>query len=162
MRQSHREVGIGIAGVVLLLVACGDSGTGGSGASASGGGGTGGTVEGGGSPPVAGGGGAGTGAASAGGAPIGGAGTGGQPDGCAINKAVPCDPTLADQCLCTGCDFDACFDTATNTSVDCVCPVCAKDEFCSDKANCTDGDGCDPVIEGCQCADCADHPACAG
>ncbi|NUP06815.1 MAG: hypothetical protein HOW73_12245 [Polyangiaceae bacterium] len=71
-----------------------------------------------------------------------------------------CTAPNADTCTCSGCDFATCVDDAQGIA-DCVCPVCGQDPFCSDTANCVDGDGCDPFVEGCQCADCFDHPQCA-
>jgi hypothetical protein len=61
-------------------------------------------------------------------------------------------------CTCNGC-FDDCV-TDRGPSSDCVCDVCDEDEFCMNPENCVDGNGCDPFVEGCQCADCAEHPMC--
>ncbi len=56
-------------------------------------------------------------------------------------------------CTCLGCN-------ATCGESDCVCPVCAADEFCSDGVNCNNDNECDPWAEGCACWDCVDHPEC--
>lgn len=61
-------------------------------------------------------------------------------------------------CTCNGC-FDSCV-TDRGPSSDCVCNACDDDRFCMNPKNCVDGNGCDPFIEGCQCADCAEHPLC--
>ncbi len=76
----------------------------------------------------------------------------GQPGGC----YAP-DPFL---CLCEGCDSPVCDDNY-GVYADCVCPVCWGAPFCSPQY-CFDNGLCDPLNEGCECADCWMHPACAG
>jgi hypothetical protein len=61
-------------------------------------------------------------------------------------------------CACNGC-FDSCVPDRGAAS-DCVCEVCSEDRYCASPKGCKDGDGCDPFTEGCQCADCAEHPLC--
>lgn len=127
-----------------LLVACGDSGSGGSGGA------SGGSEPGGGTP---------IGGSSDGGAPLGGFGDGGSVANGGASGAVcadlspDCTELDQDNCVCEGCD-------ATCELSDCVCPSCAADAFCTDPANCNNDNECDPFSEGCGCADCVDHPEC--
>lgn len=71
-----------------------------------------------------------------------------------------CDPSLEGECGCLGCGATECADIEGNATADCVCPICAEDSFCNDTSNCTDNGACDPLNEGCLCADCLGHPAC--
>lgn len=124
-----------------LLVACGDGGSGGSGGASGGG-----TSDGGGSTN---GGSTGDGGSVGnGGAPVGGA---------AGAVCADLDPacTMLDQdlCICEGCS-DVCAES------DCVCPSCVDDAACAAPGSCTDDNECDPFNEGCECADCVDHPQC--
>lgn len=81
---------------------------------------------------------------------------------------IACAPVEADTgclaadeaaCVCLGCSLPLCDDGAGNYN-DCVCDNCAADPFCADPVNCTDDGECHPGLEGCICADCANHPAC--
>jgi hypothetical protein len=79
-----------------------------------------------------------------------------------IATGVPCQAPNAAGCECNGCGQAQCFldvDDPTTYS-DCTCPECAADAFCSDPNNCQNDGVCDPFLEGCVCADCADHPQC--
>lgn len=80
-------------------------------------------------------------------------------DGICAEANEQCTEYDAASCTCNGC-FDACI-TDQGPSSDCVCSICSEDEFCMNPENCVDGNGCDPFVEGCQCADCAEHPMCA-
>ena len=137
-----------------LLVACGDSGTGGSGGTSSGGGtttdGGGTTTDGGGTTTDGGGTTTDGGGTTNGGAPEGGA-TGAV---CADLDPKTCGETLDDLlCECFGCTDDC----ATS---DCVCPSCAGNvDTCPDNT-CNNDNECDPYLENCNCADCFDHPQC--
>lgn len=142
----------GLAAFVSL--GCGDS-------SATAGGGSGGgtgtagdtsvgaSSEGGGAPD-------GGGGQSAGGSPHSG-GAGGTGDGGSLDCILDPDPQFcpapAEECLCTGCN-------ATCDASDCVCAICADDEACGDPRLCNNDGVCEPLNEGCACADCAAHPQC--
>ncbi len=64
-------------------------------------------------------------------------------------------------CSCLGCDPTYCSDPNNGDPVsDCVCPTCWGDPYCA-PSYCQDDGICDPLGEGCQCADCAMHPACS-
>jgi hypothetical protein len=66
-----------------------------------------------------------------------------------------CDPNLSDTCQCLGCgNGNECTD-----QTDCVCPACVSNEFCQ-ADDCVDDGECDPYLEGCVCADCADQSIC--
>jgi hypothetical protein len=60
----------------------------------------------------------------------------------------------ADDCVCNGC-----VDDGSCGSDDCVCDDCYLQGFCGGDV-CLDDGACDPYLEGCLCADCAEHPEC--
>jgi len=84
-----------------------------------------------------------------------GGGFGSGPSGfaCAAELDPNCPALDAVACACAGCSADC-------AQSDCVCPICATDNYCSDPGTCLDDGSCDPWSEGCICADCADHPSC--
>ncbi|MBI4952063.1 MAG: hypothetical protein HY908_08520 [Myxococcales bacterium] len=69
-----------------------------------------------------------------------------------------CDPALADQCGCLGCDPTVCTDANGGAVSDCVCPSCDTDTWCT--THCTDDGLCDPLNEGCGCTDCLENIIC--
>jgi hypothetical protein len=78
-----------------------------------------------------------------------------------FNCELPPDCAVADpvECACLGCN-GSCADAMDAPLSDCVCPECDANPFCSDPQNCEDDGVCEPLTEGCACADCVDHPAC--
>ena len=85
-------------------------------------------------------------------------GTGGATGMCEFVEQ--CNTDLEGDCLCLGCDAAACTDVDGNAAADCVCAVCAGEEYCNNPDNCVDNGACDPLNEGCLCNDCAGHPEC--
>jgi hypothetical protein len=126
-----------------LATACGDDGGGGGGASGNSGG-------------SGGSGGAGATGAGTDGGFGGSAGGGSAPLTCMLNPQCP-SMDLA-TCTCEGCEA-SCTDEFGSIISDCVCAVCAAFGHCS-AAGCFDNGDCDPLFEGCACADCAGHPLC--
>jgi hypothetical protein len=81
-------------------------------------------------------------------------------DGDFDGKPGGCYAPDKDLCLCEGCESTVCEDNG-GVYADCVCPVCWGSQYCSPDY-CVDNGLCDPLNEGCYCADCWWHPACAG
>jgi len=74
-----------------------------------------------------------------------------------------CSSPDADACSCVGCGNanGLCVDFDSGAFDDCTCPSCATDDFCAVTNDACNLDGvCDPGVEGCNCADCIDHPLC--
>ncbi len=100
---------------------------------------------------------------------------------CSVWADGVCDPAADETCACADCadaawchpvvlhDGDSLACTGQDGFCDpvadyCICPDCEKDPYCAalDHNNCTDGDGCDAYLEGCQCADCKATLNCPG
>src|SRR5262249_49937482 len=62
-------------------------------------------------------------------------------------------------CACLGCSA-TCTDASGFPVSDCTCPSCSNDPDCADPSLCVDDGICDPLDEGCSCADCVGHPLC--
>src|SRR5262249_22472679 len=86
------------------------------------------------------------------------AGSGGSPGGMGDDAALFCSGSHPVDCTCFGCRPTCCDENGAVS--DCVCSACKPDPPCSDPANCDNTGLCDPLNEGCSCADCAGHPAC--
>ena len=123
-----------------LLVACGDSGSGGSGGTSSGGN----TSDGGTT---------GDGGTTSDGGSIGNGGATGAVCADLPTEGADCTALDQDQCVCAGCG-------ETCAVSDCVCPACAGDTETCPTTNCNSDNECDPYFESCDCADCIDHPEC--
>ncbi|NUP09603.1 MAG: hypothetical protein HOW73_26455 [Polyangiaceae bacterium] len=157
MRNPSRTSCIALILGCALVLGCSNAGPGGAGGTNStgnGGSNAGGEVSNGGAGT---GGNAGTGGSGGGAGGNDGGSGGSASSGCELGQG--CLRDLADQCLCAGCDFDAC--SEGESFADCVCPVCENDEYCSNPDSCIDDGVCDPVLEGCVCEDCATHPQCS-
>ncbi len=66
---------------------------------------------------------------------------------------MACNDPDPDNCICQGCGSKVC-----SAAVDCTCPGCAEDSFCT--SSCYDNGICDPYFEGCGCSDCVAIPQC--
>ncbi len=74
-------------------------------------------------------------------------------DSAQSQSGMACPDATPDNCVCFGCNTTAC-----TAETDCVCPICATDNFCS--RHCSDDGVCNPFFENCQCADCIATPVC--